>query len=120
MSETAAEEPPKSAVLTDISLLNIARAIKENDVQAFLLLDIPLTTVITYYETMRSLNQKETAFRQRAIMLWKMMRETKKEKDRLDELIYALTESDNKALADIVMERNRMNLEITRDLLQSD
>lgn len=112
-------EAQKTSVLTDISLLNIAKALMDNDVRFFLLLNLPLTVVVQYYEEMRARNQRETAFKQRAMMMWKEMRANKPEKDKVIDLEFALRESEHKGLADILVERNRMNLEITRDLLQS-
>ncbi|KAA0194168.1 hypothetical protein FBUS_01638 [Fasciolopsis buskii] len=118
MTDTGAEAQ-KTSVLTDISLLNIAKALMDNDVRFFLLLNLPLTVVVQYYEEMRARNQRETAFKQRAMMMWKEMRANKPEKDKVIDLEFALRESEHKGLADILVERNRMNLEITRDLLQS-
>ncbi|KAF8569470.1 hypothetical protein P879_03326 [Paragonimus westermani] len=118
MGNSENEEASKTAVLTDISLLNLAKALKGNDVRPYLLLNLPLTVIVKYYEEMRRLNQRETAFKQRAIMRWKAMRETKKDKEKVSDLNFALRESEHKELADILIERNRMNLEITRDLLQ--
>ncbi|VDP80779.1 unnamed protein product, partial [Schistosoma mattheei] len=51
-----------ASVLSDISILNIAKALTENDMRVFLLLNIPLTTCINNYEEMRTFNQREAAF----------------------------------------------------------
>ncbi|CAH8579920.1 unnamed protein product [Schistosoma guineensis] len=107
-----------ASVLSDISILNIAKALTENDMRVFLLLNIPLTTCINNYEEMRTFNQREAAFSQKTLMYWKKLRETVKDDIKIAELEYALRQSDHKELADILVERNRMNLEITRDLLQ--
>ncbi|VDQ02068.1 unnamed protein product [Trichobilharzia regenti] len=95
-----------------------AKALTENDIRAFLLLNIPLTTCINNYEEMRTFNQREAAFKQKTLMYWKKLRESVKDEVKIAELEYALRQSDHKELADILVERNRMNLEITRDLLQ--
>ncbi|THD27941.1 hypothetical protein D915_001306 [Fasciola hepatica] len=118
MTDVSAEVQ-KTSVLTDISLLNIAKALVDNDVRFYLLLNLPLTVVVQYFEEMRARNQRETAFKQRAMMTWKEMRTNKPDKEKVVDLEFALRESEHKELADILVERNRMNLEITRDLLQS-
>ncbi|KAH8872354.1 hypothetical protein EWB00_001239 [Schistosoma japonicum] len=107
-----------ASVLSDISILNIAKALTENDMRIFLLLNIPLTTCVNNYEEMRTFNQREAAFNQKTLMYWKKLRETVKDDVKIAELEYALRQSDHKELADILIERNRLNLEITRDLLQ--
>ncbi|CAH8564418.1 unnamed protein product [Heterobilharzia americana] len=112
------ENNSSASVLSDISILNIAKALTENDVRAFLLLNIPLTTCVNNYEEMRTFNQREAAFKQKTLMQWKKLRESVKDDVKIAELEYALRQSDHKELADILVERNRMNLEITRDLLQ--
>ncbi|VDM03618.1 unnamed protein product [Schistocephalus solidus] len=106
----------RCSVLTDLSLLNLARALKDEDVLIFVLLDIPETTIVTFYEESKALNQKHNAFKQQCLLHWKELRATVKDSKKLKQLDWALRESGQKEIADVVKERNSLDLQITKEL----
>nr|VZI13588.1 unnamed protein product [Spirometra erinaceieuropaei] len=115
-SHLAMSSKTRCSVLTDLSLLNLARALKDEDVLVFVLLDIPETTIVTFYEECKALNQKNNAFKQRCLLHWKELRANVRDSKKLKQLDWALRESGQKEVADVVKERNSLDLQITKEL----
>ncbi|KAL3311587.1 hypothetical protein Ciccas_009829 [Cichlidogyrus casuarinus] len=116
MDDEQREKQNKASVLTDMSLLNLAKALKDGDFRIYLYLGLPLTRLIYFYELTREMNQKENAFKQRCLMEWKELRTPSKDSSKVKDLEYALRASEHGELADIFVERHRLKLELTKDL----
>lgn len=109
----------QSPILSDLSLMNLANALKDEDVKIFLYLNIPPTTITIFYEECKALNQKHNVFKQRCLLHWKEMKKSVSELIKISLLDWALRQSNHIELADLAKERQSLGLHITEELFSS-
>ncbi|KAK7489735.1 hypothetical protein BaRGS_00019130 [Batillaria attramentaria] len=120
---TAPKQPKESEVLTQASLIHLARGLgKESNGLTFpMLLNIPTTTIVNIiYENNENglLNDDGTqqcAVVEKCLLLWRKRTTEQKNKDRVKSLEKAMREMGKMELADLLMERFQNHQEITPD-----
>merc|ERR1719229_1472172 len=110
MGEQGGEAKAKkeAAVLSDVSLLNLAKEVRPGHLGLFMMLNIPTLTIAKMQLKTKQNNSSEVNLAQKLLLYWKKMRDTAKEKVR--DLEAALRVSGYPELADILVERHRLNM----------
>ncbi|PAA57874.1 hypothetical protein BOX15_Mlig013760g1 [Macrostomum lignano] len=113
------QENKEAKVLTDVSLINLSRAVKQGDLQLYMLLNIPTVEIIRLKFKNDEQQQTETGLSQKLLLYWKAMRNVAKEGELIRELEAALGDSGQQDIADIVSQRHQINQEIVPELFVS-
>ncbi|PAA46923.1 hypothetical protein BOX15_Mlig011092g2 [Macrostomum lignano] len=113
------EEQKEARVLTETSLLNLGKAVKQGDMKLYMLLNIPTVEIVRQKVRNEELKMPEYGAAQKLLLYWKKMRKGAKENDIIRDLDNALRESGQEEIADIVSDRNRIDQEIVPELFVS-
>uniref|UniRef100_A0A1I8IG32 Death domain-containing protein n=2 Tax=Macrostomum lignano TaxID=282301 RepID=A0A1I8IG32_9PLAT len=113
------EEQKEARVLTETSLLNLGKAVKQGDMKLYMLLNIPTVEIVRQKVRNEELKMPEYGAAQKLLLYWKKMRKGAKENDIIRDLDNALRESGQEEIADIVSDRNRIDQEIVPELFRT-
>ncbi|PAA50601.1 hypothetical protein BOX15_Mlig011092g1 [Macrostomum lignano] len=113
------EEQKEARVLTETSLLNLGKAVKQGDMKLYMLLNIPTVEIVRQKVRNEEFKMPEYGAAQKLLLYWKKMRKGAKENDIIRDLDNALRESGQEEIADIVSDRNRIDQEIVPELFVS-